>query len=96
MRASIEKLSAHILNQPHLDESEKDELLGLLAEIESEIDPDEKGHEPVKSTVEMTADVASDSFPSQLQENLLKIEVAYPKTASALTRIADVLGRMGI
>lgn len=96
MRASIEKLSDHIRKQPHLDDSEKDELLQLLSEIESEVDAGAGDPHPVKTSVQLAADVHPQSLPGQLEENLLKIEATYPKTAAALGRIADVLSRMGI
>jgi hypothetical protein len=99
MRASIEKLSAHIQSQPHLDALEKEELLQLLADIESEVQADASGDPdlyPVRESMDLTADSAPESLPTQLEENLLKIEATYPKTAAALGRIADVLSRMGI
>jgi hypothetical protein len=98
MRASIEKLSAHIQNQPHLDESEKEELLDLLSEVEEEVDEDAPKRDvaALTNTVNLAAEVDLDSFPHQLEENLLKIEVNYPRTAAAIGRIADVLSRMGI
>lgn len=96
MRASIEKLSDHIRNQPHLDEAEKEELLLLLSEIETEVDAGSGDLHPVKASVRLAADTHPQSLPGQLEENLLKIEATYPKTAAALGRIADVLSRMGI
>ncbi|MCB1077260.1 MAG: DUF4404 family protein [Verrucomicrobiae bacterium] len=98
MRDSIEKLTAHIQNQPHLDEIEKEELLQLVEEIQSEVEH-QSTHEDLGSvadSVHMASGIEENSFPHQLEENLLKIEAAYPKTAAALGRIADVLSRMGI
>ena len=98
MRASIEKLTDHIRNQPHLDDTEKEELLDLLSEVVEEVDDDAPKRDvaALRQTVDLAAKVDPDSFPHQLEENLLKIEVNYPKTAAAIGRIADVLSRMGI
>ena len=99
MRASIEKLSQQIRNQPHLDESEKEELLSLVSGIESEVESeiDEAEDHPVQEAVNLTVEGAeAQSIPEQLEENLLKLEASYPTTVSALNRIAHVLSRMGI
>lgn len=96
MRASIEKLSAHIQSQPHLDADEKAELLSLLSDIESEVETAAGDAHPLATTMDLAAGIEAPSLPDQLEENLLKIEATYPKTAAALGRIADVLSRMGI
>ena len=99
MRASIEKLSQQIQDQPHLDVSEKEELLSLVAGIESEVEAeiDEAEAHPVKDAVNLTVEGAeSQSISEHLEESLLKLEATYPTTVAALNRIAHVLSRMGI
>lgn len=94
MRESIEKLSARIHAQPHLNEAEKSELLGLLADVADEVG--EAGHDSVRESVDLTAAVEPESVPEQLENSLLELESAFPRTASILGRIGDALGRMGI
>ena len=101
MRASIEKLSQQIQDQPHLDTSEKEELLSLVAgiesEVEAEIDEAEAETHPVKDAVNLTVEGAeSQTISEHLEESLLKLEATYPTTVAALNRIAHVLSRMGI
>ncbi len=98
MRSSIEKLSEQIRNQPHLDESEKEELLALLSEIEEEThDATPEKASPAKDLVRLTAEgVEKQSIPGQWEESLLRLEATYPRTAAALGRIGHVLSRMGI
>lgn len=98
MRASIEKLSAQIQNQPHLEAGEKQELLSLLSEIEAEAS--EAAAEEITLAMDMVhmtgESVEAQSIPEQLEESLLKLEATYPRTSAALGRIAHVLSRMGI
>lgn len=99
MRASIEKLSQQIKDQPHLDSGEKEELLSLVAGIESEVEAeiDETEAHPVKDALDLAVEGAeAQSVSEQLEETLLKLEASYPKTVAALNRIAHVLSRMGI
>ena len=100
MRSSIETLSNQIKNQPNLSETEKQELLSLIAEIESEAGPADDGADdehPVKVAVrQASADLEQESFSEQLEASLLKLEASYPKTAAAMGRIGNVLARMGI
>lgn len=102
MRASIEKLSEQIRNQPHLDEGEKEELLSLVSGIQSEVetkidDADAAESHPVKEAVDFAVEGAeAQSIHEQLEDSLLKLEASYPTTVSALNRIAHVLSRMGI
>ncbi len=100
MRSSIETLSNQIKNQPNLSDAEKQELLSLIAEIESEagpVDEAEDDQHPVKVAVrQATADLKKESFSEQLEASLLKLEASYPKTAAAMGRIGNVLARMGI
>jgi len=101
MRSSIEALANQIKNQPNLSEVEKQELLSLIAEIESETgagDSDEVDDEhPVKVAVrQASADLEEESFSEQLESSLLKLEASYPKTAAAMGRLGNVLARMGI
>jgi hypothetical protein len=105
MRESIETLTRRIEAQPHLDEQEKQDLLALIADIESEIDPDAElegdAEHPVKAAVRLAAGSpdAEDEGEGEsegFEERLLKIEASYPKTAAALGRIGHVLARMGI
>ncbi len=99
MRASIEKLSETIRNQPHLDEGEKAELLAQLAEIESEVESPETSDDTseVEELVRRAAEAAdAPSFSEQIEESLLRLEASFPKTAATLGRIGHVLSRMGI
>lgn len=103
MRASIEKLTRRIQSLPHLDEAEREELLGLvggIAEEVGELPEDEDGAgegepHPVKRSVSLLAE-EEPTLPGQIHESILKVEAAYPKTAAALGRVAHVLSRMGI
>lgn len=98
MRESIEELARRIEDQAHLDNAEKLELLGLLANVEKEVDSGatEEQLEPVRETVKMAAAVEEKSIPDHLQDRLLELEATHPQTATALGRIADALSRMGI
>ena len=100
MRSSIDTLSNQIKNQPNLSESEKEELLSLVAEIESEagaVDGGDGAEHPVTVAVrQASADLEQESFSEQLEASLLKLEASYPKTAAAMGRIGNVLARMGI
>lgn len=99
MRASIEKLSETIRNQPHLDEGEKEGLLAQLAEIEAEVTSPETSDDirEVEEIVRRVADAAEEpSFFDQIEESLLRLEASFPKTAATLGRIGHVLSRMGI
>ena len=99
MRASIEKLSEQIRNQPHLDEDEKRDLLAQLAEIEVEVtSPDTPADtSEVEEIVRRAAEEAEgQSFSEQIEEGLLRLEASFPTTAAALGRVAHVLSRMGI
>lgn len=99
MRDSIEKLSEQIRNQPHLDETEKAELLAQLAEIEAEVRSPETPEDTseVEAIVRRAADEAEgQSFSDQIEEGLLRLEASFPTTAAALGRVAHVLSRMGI
>ena len=98
MRESIEQLAKRIENQPNLENAEKLELLGLLANVETEVDPDADDEEnaPVRESVKLAAAVEEKSIPEQLEERLLELEASHPQTATALGRIAHALSRMGI
>lgn len=98
MRESIEKLARRIEDQPHLDNAEKLELLGLLAKVDDEVDADSPDDqiEPVRESVKLAAAVEGKSIPEHLEDRLLKLEATHPQTASALGRIANALARMGI
>ncbi len=99
MRASIDKLSEQIRNQPHLDESEKRDLLAQLAAIEEEVQSPETPEDTseVEEIVRRAAEEAEgQSFSDQIEEGLLRLEASFPTTAAALGRVAHVLSRMGI
>jgi len=100
MRSSIETLSNQIKNQPNLSDAEKQELLLLIAEIETEteaVDDGDVGEHPVTVAVRQASeDLKKESFSEQLEASLLKLEASYPKTAAAMGRIGNVLARMGI
>ena len=98
MRASIEELAKRIEDQPHLDNAEKLELLGLLANVEKEVDPGaaEEQLESVRDLVKLAATADEKSIPEQLEDRLLELEATHPQTATALGRIAHALSRMGI
>ena len=97
MRASIEELAKRIEDQPHLDNAEKLELLGLLANVEKEVDPEAAEElESVQDIVKLAATADEKSIPEQLEDRLLELEATHPQTATALGRIAHALSRMGI
>jgi hypothetical protein len=98
MRDSIEQLALRIENQPHLDSAEKLELLGLLANVEKEVDPNAAAEqiESVRESLKLAATVEEKSIPEQLEDKLLELEASHPQTATALGRIAHALSRMGI
>lgn len=100
MRSLIDTLSNQIKNQPKLSETEKQELLSLIAEIESEVDQaddDDDDQHPVSVAVRQAcADLEEESFSEQLEGSLFKLGAGYPKTAAAMGRIGNVLARMGI
>ena len=98
MRASIEELAERIERQPHLDNAEKLELLGLLAKVENEVDSGaEEQVESLRETVKLAVSAAEEkSIPDHLEDRLLELEATHPQTATALGRIAHALSRMGI
>lgn len=101
MRESIKSLLEQIRHQPHLSQEEKQELLDLVGDIESEVGEGDFGDEtkaqPLKDALRMTVEEAEKkSVSDQLSDSLLNLEATFPKTAAALGQIGNALARMGI
>lgn len=105
----IAKIQQRLEQTAHLPDEKRRELLGLIAQLKTEItgmakvDPDQA--RSITGFTELSAHEATRSQPSQvtkknaiagLESTVKGFEAAHPKLTAVVNRIADALSNLGI
>jgi len=101
MRDTLTRLRQRIENNNSLNQEDQQTLLGLIGDLES--DASELEQHPASEQVRQAIDTADgddgddDAGPlKSLQNAIREVEASHPRTAETLSRIGNILGRMGI
>ena len=112
MKETLKRIQNRIESSKSMSEEAKEEILGLLADLESEIEEMSQGEaeEAVRSALGLTEISAHESARSDkdrvstlkeqtfgaLQTAITELEASHPRMAEAIARISNILSRMGI